>query len=126
LRGDEVVIEGVMPFKGWLTKIKGERFITWEPKMVLWSEEAMTPDHWWVFRLRVIDKDHIILDFINSGLDDFDEVQTREEAEKIIRRNIDNAELYVEGLSIHYLRVAEEDYELLHEMLEDKGISSDF
>jgi hypothetical protein len=126
LRGGEVVIDSVMPFKGWLTKIKGERFITWEPKMVLWSEEAMTPDRWLVFRLRVIDKDHIILDFINSDLDDFDEVQTRKEAEKIIRKNIDNAELYIEDSSVHYLRVAQEDYELLDEMLEEQGISSKF
>jgi hypothetical protein len=126
LTHDELKVESVMPFKGWLTKIKGERFMTWEPKMVLWSDEALTPPHWWVLRLRVLDKDHLTLDYIDPDFEDLEHVKTTSDAEAILRRNIDNGDLYVEDGTVHYLRVPHEDYQSIHEILSHAGVSSNF
>ncbi|MFQ6004130.1 MAG: hypothetical protein ACE5OQ_01390 [Woeseia sp.] len=124
LQEDKIEIEHFMPFKGWLTNIRRERFITWEPKAVLWSEDRMRPDHWWVMRLRDVDENNFVLDFIDPEFEDLKEVQTSKEAERILRKNLENPDLYAENGEVYYRRIAHKDYVLLYDMLTERGISS--
>ncbi len=125
LRDGAYVIDGVSLHKGWLTKIKGERFMVWQPMVDLDSERGMDPEWWWVQRVESVNSDHMDTDFINPEFEDLGEVKTRSQAEKLIRRHIKNPELFLkEGEMPDYERVPQEDYDLIAEMLDDFGIHS--
>ena len=116
-------IENVGIHKGWLTKIKGERFMTWEPKLILSSERAMTPEFWWITRIRKLDDNYLTLDYINP--DAFEDVETRSQAEKLIRRNIKNPELFLQKPDFPeiYARISQEDFDVLSDLLEENQIT---
>ncbi len=120
-------IESVSIYKAWLTKIKAERFMTWEPKMVLSSERAMTPEYWWITRIRKLDDNELTLDYINPEFGDLEKVETRSQAEKIIRRHIKDPELFMEVGEFPeiYARISQEDFDALFDLLEENKITSD-
>ncbi len=125
LRDGAYVIGGVSFHKGWLTDIKGVRFMVWQPMVDFDSERGMDPEWWWVQRVDSVSNEHMDTDFINPDFGDLGEVETRSQAEKLIRRNIKDPELFVdEGDIPDYQRVPQEDYDLIAEMLEDAGIVS--
>ncbi len=121
-------IEGVGIYKGWLTKIKGERFMTWEPKLTLSSENAMTPKYWWITRIRKVDDNFLTLDYINPDADAFDGVETQSQAEKAIRQHIKDQPLFIgdetEFPNI-YARISQKHFDVLSDLLEGKKITSD-
>ena len=120
----QLIIENISIHKAWITKIKGERFMTWEPKLVLSSEGAMTPEIWWITRIRTLDDDYLTLDYINS--DHFEDVETRSQAEKYIRRHIKDPELFMQeedGFPEIYARISQEDFDVLSDLLEENQIS---
>lgn len=125
LTDGQFVIENVSLYKGWLTRIKGERFMTWEPKMVLSSEDGMVPEFWWITRIRKLDHNYLTLDYINS--DYFEDVETRSQAEKFIRRHIKDPELFMEEDDFPeiYARISQEDFDVLSDLLEENQITSD-
>ena len=120
-------IEGVSIYKGWLTKIKGERFMTWEPKIILSSERAMSPEYWWITRIRSVDENFLTLDYINPDADAFEDVKTRSQAEKAIRWHIKEPELFMEEDEFPnvYARISQKDFDVLAELLEENQITSD-
>jgi hypothetical protein len=124
LTDGQFVIENVSLYKGWLTRIKGERFMTWEPKMVLSSEDAMVPDFWWITRIRKLDDNYLTLDYINSEY--FEDVETRSQAEKFIRRHIKDPELFMEEDDFPeiYARISQGDFDVLSDLLEEIQITS--
>ena len=120
-------IEGVSIYKGWLTKIKGERFMTWEPKIILSSERAMSPEYWWITRIRSVDDDYLTLDYINPDADAFEDVKTRSQAEKAIRRHIKDQQLFIGDDAAFpniYARISQEHFDVLAELLEENQITS--
>ena len=120
-------IEGVGIYKGWLTKIKGEVLMTWEPKLTLSSENAMTPKYWWITRIRRVDDNFLTLDYINPDADAFDGVETQSQAEKAIRQHIKEPELFMEEDEFPnvYARISQEHFDVLSDLLEEKKITSD-
>jgi hypothetical protein len=125
LRDGAYVIDQVSFHKGWLTTIKGVRFMVWQPMVDVDSERGMNPEWWWVQRVDSVTKEHMDTDFINPEFEDLGKVETRSQAEKLIRRHIKNPELFVEEADMpDYERVPQEDYDLIAEMLEDFGIVS--
>ncbi len=125
LRDGAYVIDQVTFHKGWLTRIKGVRFMVWQPMVDLDSERGMDPEWWWVQRVESVNSEHMDTDFIKSEFEDLGKVKTRSQAEKLIRRHIKNPELFLkEGEMPDYQRVPKEDYDLIAEMLDDFGIVS--
>ena len=125
LRDGAYVIDQVSFHKGWLTRIKGVRFMVWQPMVDLNSERGMDPEWWWVQRVESVNSEHMDTDFINPEFEDLGKVETRSQAEKLIRRHIKNPELFVEEVDFpDYERVPQEDYDLIAEMLDDFGIVS--
>jgi hypothetical protein len=124
LREGALEIDGVSAFKGWLKKIKGERFMVWEPKQALWTDVPMVPEFWWVTRVREVLPDALTLDYLNSEFMDLEDVESRSEAERIIRNNIDDPELFFKDFPNLYQRVPENDYEILVDLLEEHGVGS--
>jgi len=125
LRDGAYVIDQVTFHKGWLTRIKGVRFMVWQPMVDLDSERGMDPEWWWVQRVESVNSEHMDTDFINPEFEDLEKVGTRSQAEKLIRRHIKNPALFLkEGEMPDYERVPQEDYDLIAEMLEDFGIVS--
>ena len=123
LRDGAYVIGSVSFYKGWLTRIKGVRFMVWQPMVDLDSERGMDPELWWVQRIESVNSEYMDTDFINPEFEDLGKVETRSQAEKLIRQNIKDPELFVkEGDLPDYRRVPQEDYDLIAEMLEDAGI----
>jgi len=116
-----VKIDGFSLFKSWLTKIKGVTFITWESKNLSDTLPEMVPDSWLVFRVRPSDEGILYLDLFASETDSFDKVKTRKEAEKIIRRHVNDPEFYIPFMELH--KVPESDYERVSELLEEFGIT---
>jgi hypothetical protein len=121
----ELELAGFGVYKGWLTKIRGERFMTWEPKLVLWTEQPMVPELWWITRVRGVAEHELTLDYINPEFEALEDVKTRSRAEKIIGKNIENPELFFEeDFPGVYEKISRDNYDVLHELLEDMNIST--
>lgn len=118
--GNQIKIEGIAIYKTWLTKIKGVPFITWESKSLSETLPEMVPEFWWVFRVRRIDDDILYMDAFDM-VDGLDKVKTRKEAEKIIRRHLDDPEFFNEDPFVKLHRVPESDYETVSRLLSDSG-----
>jgi len=124
LRQNRLEINEVAFYKGWLTRIKGQRFITWEPKMFTdFQEDSESEEpHWWVFQIRESDENELILDVVDPSEDDREQIETRSQLEKFIRRNIDKPELYLKDL-FHFHKLGESDREAVIKLLEEFGIN---
>lgn len=82
----------VVLYKAWRTKIGGEWFMTWEPK-VLVGKENFAPDEWMVFRIDRPDQDTLKLVMVDGAL--FSDVKkTRRAYERVIKKNVRNPDLY--------------------------------
>ena len=113
--------------------------MVWEPKIVIWAEEPMVPDFWWTMRVRNVDEDKLVLDYLDpdfDGFDDlnlFDEPVSRSQVERVIRRNLDNPELFFDAFDEgeegefpnEYARVSPDDYELIHDLLAENNIDTE-
>ena len=79
-------------YKVWRTKLGGEWFMTWEPKVVL-EDEGFVPEVWYAFRINRPDANRLELHWIKDAL--FKDVrETRRAFERVIRKNARNPELY--------------------------------
>lgn len=104
--------DGIVLFKGWLIKIKGEQFLTLEPKT---SEPGLTPEYWWVFRVRLDDGNRLQLLGVDENFEGLKGVETSAKAEKIIRRNLNNPELFGDPLDFH--KVSPDDLEAVNKVI---------
>jgi hypothetical protein len=124
LRENQLEIDSFSICKTWLTKIKGELFITWESKSLTDRFPDVAPEQWWVFRVRKKDVDELSFDMFNLRYDGFDDIETRSQAEKYIRRHMNDPEFFSDGdefIDLH--KIPESDYEAASEMMEEFGIS---
>jgi hypothetical protein len=118
-------------YKVWLTDIGQGEFMTWEPKGGFDEEDAFDPDIWYVWRLVRNGREQFILRLVDPEFEGFEEPglaakletladqrpnnpklqkSTRRDVERMIRRNLDNDDLYDDD-SV-FLRIKPEDYDL--------------
>lgn len=112
-------------YKCWLTQIKGETFMTWESKTLSETLPEMVPEQWWVFRVRKNGTDTHYLDSFDYSIDGLDKVTTRKEAEKIIRRHVDDPGFFKEEDATRLDRLTDSEVATLSWLLRDFGIRDD-
>ena len=92
LESDSLVL-----FKVWRKKLGGQWFMIWEPKGVFDYEDEFDTEEWLVFRIDKRDPGKLFLWVVNEGYDGFDDVdETRKAYERVIKKNVDDPELYAE------------------------------
>lgn len=109
---------GAIQYKGWLVKLGGETFITWELRVVAdGAEELLKPWYWQDLRVTEVGPDRMVMHLIDDQFPPLQEApKTRRDWEKVVRKNADNDELYEEG-AVVFTRVKEDDLELFIELL---------
>ena len=138
LRDDLLDLEQVGFNKAWLTEISGHHFMIFEPKLQIGMDPPMQPDFWWTMRIHLQHENRIKVEFINPEHDGFDQAMERfsdsipreqlgKLFERVIRKNLDDPELFVgEDHAPGYLRrLAAEDYRHLERILQRSKISTE-
>ena len=81
-------------YKAWLTKLGGEWFFTWEPKNMS-DGIAEDPEYWMVFHVTRADGNTMVLRMVNGESEPFDDIdKTRRAYEKVIKKHVDDPEIY--------------------------------
>ncbi len=100
-------------YKVWRTKLGGQWFMTWEPKMVF-AAEGFAPEAWFVFRLDLPDENTLELTMLDDDL--FDDVEeTRRAYERVIKKNVRNEDLYDED-PMRFFRVKPEHLDFFEDL----------
>ena len=71
---DGITSPTTIAIKAWLTKLGGERFMTWEMVGGFNPDGTYKPEMWYVFRVEKIDKDHLELYMVNGEHEAFDDI----------------------------------------------------
>ena len=121
-------------YKAWLTDIGRGEFMTWEPKGQFDEDYGFLPKVWLGWRLNRIDADEFQLALVDGEFEGFDTASIaasadklesgeplstksrnslRRDIERVIRRNLDEPDLYDESHEFH--RIRPEDYGLFVE-----------
>lgn len=111
----------IVAFKGWLTKIRGTRFLVLEPKMVVRDEAGMTPEVWFVFAVGALTEGTLELRMLNHDLDAFDDAETSADFEAAIKREIDNPRLLADDLE-KFVRIPASEYARVEALLNSADI----
>lgn len=120
---EDLTLTGGTLSKAWLTTIRGARLMTWEPMLSLDDARGFTPELWFVFRVEHEADDSLVLRLINPDFDGLDEAQSRREAERIIRRNIDDPDLFATAdETVSLFRVPQSEYGEISDLLDDMGL----
>jgi len=120
LQMNQCSVEGFILFKGWLTTIGGEHFLTLEQKTF---EPGATPEYWHVFQVKTVGGDRLQLKGVNGDFDGFEDVETTKEAEEVIRQNLENTDLF--GDTLNYQKASNNELEMFSQLLEDFGLDPD-
>jgi hypothetical protein len=95
--GEGIRVENLVLYKSWLKKLGGETFTTWEPKALL-DSGFPEPEVWFVYRIVKDSPDQLRLVPLDGDSTLFRGVEkTRRAFERVIRKNVHNAELYHES-----------------------------
>lgn len=96
-------------YKGWIAKLGGETFFTWEMRGLPDDEEAALEPWWWYdFRVDRRSNDRIEMRLIDPGFPALEEApETKRAWEKVVRKHVDNEALYLPD-SLVLSRVKEE------------------
>jgi hypothetical protein len=119
---DRLKVTGMSIYKCWLTRIKGETFMTWESKTLSETLPGMIPEAWWVFRVRKSGADIFYLDSFDYEIDGLIDVKTSKQAKQIIRRHVNDPGFFEIDSSPRLERVPASAYAALSRLLEDFGI----
>jgi hypothetical protein len=108
---------GTMQYKSWLVKLGGEKFMTWELRVVKDAEEQLLePWYWQDFRVTEMTEDRLVLHLINPDFEPLEAApMERRHWEKVVRKHADDEALYFEE-EIVLQRVKLEDLELFIEL----------
>ena len=129
---DEVTL-----YKAWRSEFGKRPFLTWEP-MGAYDEAGRSGEKiYYGFRIDKVDTDSFRLWMINIDADEFEDLEAleefvdsdppydprlersaRRELEKVLRRNADNDDIYVDDAH-HFRRVLEEDVDLFSDLFEE-------
>lgn len=134
---DDEAPEDFELYKVWRTKIGKRWFETWEPwcgdgtcdGLPETSQRDLGEMYWYVWLIETLDADRTRMYMVNGDSDVFEDIEDfelaedranmkklRRAAEKVIRRNLDNPEMYVyqeDDESFVMFRMTPEDYEKL-------------
>ena len=88
--------------------------------LLLFVANVLVPDSWLVLRVRQSDEGVLYLDMFDTEADGLDKVETRKEAEKIIRRHVNDPEFYSPFMELY--KVPESDYKKISGLMKDFGI----
>lgn len=135
------VPSGTASYKVWQTTLAETRLMTWELKGAVNDNFGFGSGWWYVFRLDEQSADRFVLPLINFEYDALDELFESEEfewleeaeppydprklrsarraVERLIRRNIDDEELFMEDEFWLFERIRPEHYELFLDPLDD-------
>ena len=121
--GTEGVVAGAPSvYKAWLTRLGGERFMTWEPVGQIEDQETFYPDAWFVFKVMEQTEDHFDAAMIDvehkafEGLmdrleeDETDPWKARKHWERAIRKHVNDPELLYDS-GVHLFRRLPEELE---------------
>ena len=98
----------VQLYKAWHTKIKRQRFITWQGTAYFDAEGMYEPEMWLVWKIGELSDDSLALYLMNGEYSGFKGVdKTRRAYERVVRKNVDDPELYSED-PLHWIRVRDE------------------
>jgi len=126
MRAQKLEVEVVALFKVWRKRISGHSIITMEFRGDLNSETGMEPRVWWAARVTLVDEDQLRLEFIANDFDEIEDAMTRSQLERVIRRNLDNPDLFVGELPGVLQRVPQDDYDTVGAMLDAAGIAASY
>jgi hypothetical protein len=116
--------QGSYLIKAWRKRIGRVWFMTFEFRGMIDDETGMDPYAWWVMKPELMDENTLSLQFVNQELEGIEEGMTRAQLERLIRRNLDNPELFDGALVLR--RVPQDDFEVLAEMLGELGVGPDY
>lgn len=127
LRAERLQAEGVALFKAWRKRISGRSFVTMEVKGILDSESGMESGIWWVAEVDLVDDDHLSMNFIKNEFDEIEDGMSRSQLERIIRRNLDNPDLFTtEVFGGVFERVPQTEYDVVADMLDEAGVMATY
>ena len=110
-------------YKVWKTKLRDTEFLTWEAASVLDEDGLHKANLWYVWKLEWLDKDGFELSLVDDEFEDIGKVTTRRQAERIIKRNLKNPDLFEEP-GYRFYRIAPGDYERAIDLLSDTTVCS--
>lgn len=95
-------------YKSWMTRLGGERFMTWENIADIDDVDTFLPEAWFVFKVGAQKDNYFELAMLNAEYDAFDALgdeledgtdpwKARKHWERVIRKHVDDPELYVES-----------------------------
>lgn len=94
---NNIYVDRMVLYKSWLKKLGGETFMTWEPKVML-DDGIPEPEVWFVYRIVKEKSDRLRLRWLDGESALFRDVdRTRRAYERVIRKNVDDADLYYES-----------------------------
>ena len=103
---------GVITYKGWLAKLGGERFMTWEIRGALETSEKqrlLDPWFWQDVRVSSIGENEMVLHLIDTAFEPLAEAdKTKRAWERVIRKHAKNDELYYDEPAV-LQRVRQDD-----------------
>ena len=108
-------------YKVWKTKLRDTEFLTWEAASVLGEDGLHKANLWYVWKLEWLDKDGFELSLVDDEFEDIGKVTTRRQAERLIKRNLKNPDLFDEP-SYRFYRIAPGDYERTIELITDTPV----
>ena len=131
LEASYLELKGVYFWKVWLTNLENKEFMTWKPWLLFSAYNAEQLDEtekeeakffYLPMGVKRESRDKFSLVNIDADFNDLDKVKSRYEAERIIRKNINNPELF-ETETIVYQRLNIEIYEPVSAILEKLGFT---
>ena len=108
-------LKPVAVYKAWLAKLGGETFISWEMAGGMNDDGSFLPEYWFVFRVDKSDANLVrlhMLDYDYDGFEDLAEPEgyqgnyvrdMRRKFERIIRKNVDDEDMYGDSLVLRKL-----------------------
>jgi len=117
-------------WKVWLTNLEFKEFMTWKPWLLISAYNAEQLDEtekeeakffYLPMGVKRESRDKFSLVHIDSDFNDLDKVKSRYEAERIIRQNINNPELF-QTEHTFYRRLGKESYDVIGPILKELGV----
>ena len=138
LRADYLELSEITINKAWLTEISGHRFLIFEPRLQIGENPPMQTQFWWTMRIDMENRNRMKLEFINLEFDGFEQAmdkfsdsisqeQLGKLFERVIRKNIDDPELFMEEGETpgYFQRIAIEDYRHVKRILRRANVSTE-
>ena len=110
----------MLMYKVWRTRLGNHWFMTWEGKGQFDEDRGFEPEIWFAMRIQKAGPDKFTLRLINPDFDGFDDIkETRRAFEKVIKKNSDNDDMYLDDDDMTFIRVRPEHHEMFNDVLNE-------